>query len=191
MRRWCNPFFTGHGPVLKWTYHIATWVLTQVYVAYCSLQLVLLWPSDVWTFCRLATIVSVWIYVASFPDGRPGTHCLRMHRIHVTEKCWHTTIQSCWQIFTTDPVGRVVKGWVIHKREICAFQVAPYCRLSSASRAVQLTMWREVSKSMQLMMTSRTRRNPNEIPRISGIFGACTNSVYQPFSFTLTAWERG
>jgi lysophospholipid acyltransferase 1/2 len=51
MRRWCNPFFTGHGPVLKWTYHVATWVLTQVYVAYCSLQLVLLWPSDVWTFC--------------------------------------------------------------------------------------------------------------------------------------------
>ncbi|CAI8044756.1 Lysophospholipid acyltransferase 2 [Geodia barretti] len=32
MRRWCNPFFTSRGPVLKWTYHIATWVLTQLFV---------------------------------------------------------------------------------------------------------------------------------------------------------------
>ncbi|CAI8033818.1 Lysophospholipid acyltransferase 2 [Geodia barretti] len=50
MRRWCNPFFTSHGPVLKWTYHVATWVLTQAYMTYSCLAVSLVWFPAVWTF---------------------------------------------------------------------------------------------------------------------------------------------
>jgi hypothetical protein len=50
MRRWCNPFFTSHGPVLKLTYHIATWALTQVFVAYGGLAVELRLFSNVMVF---------------------------------------------------------------------------------------------------------------------------------------------
>ena len=35
---------------------MATLALTQFYVAYCGLQLVLMWPSDVWIFYRSAPL---------------------------------------------------------------------------------------------------------------------------------------
>jgi hypothetical protein len=50
MRRWCNPFFTSRGPVLKWTYHVATWVLTQLFVAYGGVAVDLRLFSDVMVY---------------------------------------------------------------------------------------------------------------------------------------------
>ena len=63
MRRWCNPFFTSRGPVLKWTYHVATWVLTQLFVAYGGVAVDLRLFSDVMVYWRWALpgLQSLWM----------------------------------------------------------------------------------------------------------------------------------
>ena len=53
MRQLCRPFFTSHGLVLKWCYHVVTFIATRMSVDYCALAMKLLWISHIMTAWRL------------------------------------------------------------------------------------------------------------------------------------------
>ena len=52
MWRLFNPFFTGHGWPLRWSYHLVTWFLTHVYINTGSIALQLMWPRLVFIYWK-------------------------------------------------------------------------------------------------------------------------------------------
>jgi lysophospholipid acyltransferase 1/2 len=74
MRRLINPFFTSHGLVVKWSYHVVTWVLAHNYCYHGALALQLMWLPEVLIFWRNMYFIPIWttlVVVFLLPSGKP------------------------------------------------------------------------------------------------------------------------